>query len=36
VRRAFVLGDGDHNRKERLENRLEEFVAGPFLRAEPR
>ena len=25
VRRAFLLGDGDHNRKEWLENRLEEL-----------
>ena len=29
VRRAFLLGEGDHNRKEWLENRLEE-LAGIF------
>ena len=29
VRRAFLLGEGDHNHKERLENRLEE-LAGIF------
>ena len=28
-RRAFLLGEGDHNRKEWLENRLEE-LAGLF------
>ena len=26
VRRAFLLGEGDHNRKECLENRLEELA----------
>ena len=26
VRRAFLLGEGDHNRKEWLENRLEELA----------
>jgi hypothetical protein len=26
VRRAFVLGDGNHNRQEWLENRLEQFT----------
>ena len=36
VRRAFLLGEGDHNRKEWLENRLEELVPGPFLRRQPR
>ena len=25
VRRAFLLGEGDHNRREWLENRLEEL-----------
>ena len=29
VRRAFLLGEGDHNRKDWLENRLEE-LAGIF------
>ena len=29
VRRAFLLGEGDHNRKQWLENRLEE-LAGIF------
>src|ERR1700722_10387271 len=29
VRRAFLLGEGDHNRKEWIENRLEE-LAGIF------
>ena len=29
VRRAFLLGEGDHNRREWLENRLEE-LAGIF------
>jgi hypothetical protein len=29
VRRAFLLGEGDHNRKEWLENRVEE-LAGIF------
>jgi hypothetical protein len=26
VRRAFLLGEGDHNREEWLENRLEELA----------
>jgi Transposase IS200 like len=26
VRRAFLLGEGDHNRREWLENRLEELA----------
>ncbi len=26
VRKAFLLGEGDHNRKEWLENRLEELA----------
>ena len=26
VRRAFLLGEGDHNRKEWLENRLQELA----------
>ena len=26
VRRAFLLGEGDHNRQEWLENRLEELA----------
>jgi hypothetical protein len=29
VRRAFLLGEGEHNRKEWIENRLEE-LAGIF------
>jgi hypothetical protein len=29
VRRAFLLGEGDHNRQEWIENRLEE-LAGIF------
>jgi hypothetical protein len=29
VRRAFLLGEGDHNRKQWLQNRLEE-LAGIF------
>jgi hypothetical protein len=27
VRRAFLLGEGDHNREQWLENRLEELVS---------
>jgi hypothetical protein len=36
VCRAFLLGEGDHNCTEWLENRLEELIARPFLRVHPR